>query len=179
MSGRIFSIGHGKRSLETLVAQLRRLEVSFLIDVRSIPYSRFQPEFSRETLHAQLDKCPVRYVFMGDLLGGRPSDRDCYDAEGKVDYQRCRTKDFFIRGLERLRTAHTKGVSVCLLCSEGRPWECHRAKLIGWALQDLGIAVDHVLPDDSLRTQLQVIKELTSGQGELFGPRFTSRKKHT
>jgi hypothetical protein len=46
MSGRIFSIGHGGRSLETLVAQLRRLEVSFLIDVRSSPYSRFQPEFS-------------------------------------------------------------------------------------------------------------------------------------
>jgi uncharacterized protein (DUF488 family) len=110
---------------------------------------------------------------------GRSDDRDCYDDEGKVDYQRCRTKDFFVRGIERLRTAHTKGVRVCLLCSEARPWECHRSKLIGWVLQDQGITVDHVRPDGSLRTQSQVIEELTAGQGELFGPRFTSRKAYT
>jgi uncharacterized protein (DUF488 family) len=179
MNGRIFSIGHGGRSLETLVAQLRRLEVSFLIDVRSSPYSRFQPEFSREPLSMRLGERMVHYVFMGDLLGGRPKERDCYNDEGKVDYQRCRTKDFFVRGIERLRTAHTKGARVCMLCSEARPWECHRAKLIGWVLQDLGITVDHVLPDGSVRTQAQVIEELTSGQGELFGSRFTSRKAYT
>jgi uncharacterized protein (DUF488 family) len=179
MSGRVFSIGHGGRSLDTLVAQLHQLEVSFLIDVRSSPYSRFQPEFSREPLGTQLAERKLRYVFMGDLLGGRPADPDCYDGEGKVDYQRCRTKDFFMRGIERLRTAHVKGTRVCLLCSEGKPWECHRSKLIGWVLHEHGIAVEHVLPDGSLRTQGQVIEELTAGQGDLFGSRFTSRKAYT
>lgn len=179
MSGRVFSIGHGGRSLDTLVAQLHALEVPFLIDVRSSPYSRFQPEFSREPLHAQLGEQKIRYVFMGDLLGGRPPDPDCYDDAGKVDYQRCRTKDFFMRGIDRLRTAHVKGMRVCMLCSEGKPWECHRSKLIGWVLQEHGIAVEHVLPDGSVRTQDQVIEELTAGQGDLFGSRFTSRKAYT
>lgn len=67
--------------------------------------------------------------------------------EGKVDYQRCRTKAFFVRGIDRLRTASDKGMRVCLLCSESKPWECHRSKLIGWVLQDQGIDVEHVLPD--------------------------------
>ena len=179
MSARVFSIGHGGRSLDTLVAQLHQLEVPYLIDVRSSPYSKYQPEFSREPLCKQLEQRDVRYVFMGDLLGGRPGDPDCYDDDGKVDYQRCRTKDFFVRGIERLRTAHVKGMRVCMLCSEGKPWECHRSKLIGWVLQEHGITVEHVLPDGSLRTQDQVIEQLTAGQGELFGARFTSRKAYT
>src|SRR5262245_9376349 len=136
MGGSVFSIGHGGRSLDAVVLQLKTLDVPFLIDVRSSPFSRFQPAFSRDPLRAQLEAHRVKYVFMGDLLGGRPSDRDCYDDEGKVDYQKCRTKDFFLRGIERLETAHVKGVRVCLLCSEGKPWECHRSKLIGWVLQE-------------------------------------------
>ncbi len=161
------------------MGQLHRLDVSYLIDVRSSPYSRFQPEFSHEPLSAQLGQRQIRYVFMGDLLGGRPDDPDCYDDEGKVDYQRCRAKPFFLRGIERLLTAHTKGMRVCMLCSEGKPWECHRSKLIGWAMQEHGVVVEHVLPDGSLRTQDQVIEQLTAGQGELFGSRFTSRQAYT
>ena len=179
MSGRVFSIGHGGRSLDVLVAQLHTLEVPFLIDVRSSPYSKFQPEFSREPLTTQLTQRKIRYVFMGDLLGGRPDDPDCYNDEGKVDYQRCRMKDFFVRGIDRLRTAHLKGMRVCLLCSEGKPWECHRSKLIGWVLQEHGIAIEHVLPDGSLRSQEAVLEELTGNQGDLFGSRFTSRKAYT
>ncbi len=179
MSGRVFSIGHGGRSLDTLVAQLHKLEAPFLIDVRSSPYSKFQPEFSREPLSSQLIQRQIRYVFMGDLLGGRPDDPECYNDEGKVDYQRCRTKDFFVRGIDRLRTAHLKGMRVCMLCSEAKPWECHRSKLIGWVLQEHGIVVEHVLPDGSLRTQKQVIDEILGTQGDLFGARLTSRKAYT
>lgn len=84
-----------------------------------------------------------------------------------------------MRDIERLRTAHTRGMRVCMLFSEGKPWECHRSKLIGWILQEHGISVEHVVPGGTLRTQDQVIEELTSGQGELFGSRFTSRKAYT
>lgn len=179
MSGRVFSIGHGGRSLDALVAQLQQLGVPFLIDVRSSPYSRYQPEFSREPLGAQLAQRNIRYVFMGDLLGGRPSDPDCYDEQGKVNYQNVRQKDFFLRGIERIRTAYAKGTRVCLFCSEGKPWECHRSKLIGWVLQEHGISVEHVVPDGGLRTQDEVINEITANQGELFGVRFTSRRAYT
>ncbi len=51
--------------------------------------------------------------------------------DGKVDYSKCRTKEFFRRGIERIRNAYNQGLRVCLLCSEGKPWQCHRSKLVG------------------------------------------------
>jgi uncharacterized protein (DUF488 family) len=169
MRGRIFSIGHGGRSLDGMIAQLRALEIRFLIDVRSVPYSRFQPEFSRTSLRAGLERDQIRYVYLGDLLGGRPDDPECYGADGRVDYPRCRTRPGFLQGIERLRTAFHKGLRVCLLCSEGQPGWCHRTRLVGASLQDHGITVEHVLPDGDVRMQDQVVAGLTGGQGELFG----------
>lgn len=174
--GRVFSIGHGALSIAALIEQLEHLTIPFLIDVRSAPYSRHQPEFSRDVLSEHLRRRAIRYVFMGDQLGGRPSDPDCYDSDGRVDYRRCCTKPFFIHGIGRLCLAHTKGIRVCLLCSEGKPWECHRSKLIGCALQEHNITVEHVLPGGSILTQGQVIDKITSSQRELFGAAFKSRK---
>lgn len=176
-TGRVFTIGHGSHSREALLEQLTRAEVGYVVDVRSAPYSRFQPDFSREPLEHFLRENRVRYVFMGDLLGGRPKDDDCY-TDGKVDYTKTRTKDFFVRGIARLKKAYEQGLSICLLCSEAQPSQCHRAKLVSVALVDEGIDVTHLLPDGSRRTQAEVITELTDGQGSLFAEHFVSRKAY-
>jgi uncharacterized protein (DUF488 family) len=176
-SGRIYTIGHGGRTTDELLDLLRKVEVQFVIDVRSAPYSRYQPEFSREPLEGLLAHHGLKYVFMGDDLGGRPKDPDCY-TDGKVDYSKCRTKEFFRRGIERIRNAYNQGLRLCLLCSEGKPWQCHRSKLVGAALLDEGIEVLHLLPDGGIRTQDEVIQELTGGQGSLFGDHFVSRKAY-
>jgi len=173
-TGRVFTIGHGSHSREALLEQLYRVEVRYVIDVRSAPYSGFQPDFSREPLEHFLHERHVRYVFMGDLLGGRPPDPSCYTS-GKVDYTKTRTKDFFIRGIARLRNAYEQGLTICLLCSEAQPSQCHRAKLVAAALSDDGIDVIHLLPDGSRRSQAEVIAELTNGQTSLFADHFVSR----
>src|SRR2546421_12049624 len=144
--GHIFSIGHGGHSRASFLEQLSRVDVSYVVDVRSMPYSRYQPEFSRESLDKLLAEKRVRYVFMGDLLGGRPKDEDCY-TEGKVDYTKTRSKDFFLRGIARLKSAYVQGLSLCLLCSEAQPSQCHRAKLVSAALADEGVEVLHLLRD--------------------------------
>ena len=65
------------------------------------------------------------------------------------------------------------------MCSEGRPEQCHRSKLIGEALAGLGISLCHIDEDGALLTQRQVIDRLTHGQLDLFGqPCFTSRKRY-
>src|SRR5436305_1865216 len=87
----IRTIGYGARSVDEFVSELAAGRAEYLVDVRSAPYSRFKPEFSRKSLAARLEREGVRYVFMGDTLGGRPDDPDCYDAEGRVDYERCRS----------------------------------------------------------------------------------------
>jgi uncharacterized protein (DUF488 family) len=175
--GHVFTIGHGNQSREAVLEQLIRANVSFVVDVRSSPYSRFQPVFSREPLDGFLRESRIRYVFMGDLLGGRPDDDDCYTA-GKVDYDKIREKDFFVRGIARLKSAYEQGLTICLLCSEGQPSQCHRSKLVADELVKQGIDVTHLLPDGSRRSQEEVIKELTKGQGSLFGEHFVSRKSY-
>lgn len=175
--GRILSIGQGARDVDRLVDALRRHEVQFLVDVRSSPYSRFRPEFSRKPLKVALGKAGVRYLFLGRELGGLPADPTCYVA-GKVDYARCRRRPVFLAGLARLADAVAQGLTVCLMCSEGEPWLCHRSKLIGVALADGGVQVQHILPDDTLLGQDEVIQVLTGGQADLFGDAFCSRGKY-
>ena len=177
-SGNILTIGQGARTIDELIGELRAREVAFLIDVRSSPRSGYRPEFSREPLDARLREEGIRYVFMGELLGGRPDDPSCY-VNGKVDYAACREKDFFLRGIGRLKKALGQGLTVCLMCSEGHPGQCHRSKLIGVALTDEGIELQHILPDGEVATQDEILRELTGGQSSLFGEAFQSRRAYS
>jgi uncharacterized protein (DUF488 family) len=177
MAGQIFTIGHGGQTAEELLEHLQRHDVQYVVDVRSSPYSRFQPHFSQDPLSALLTRHGLRYVFMGAELGGRPDDPDCY-IDGRVDYDTVRTKAFFRRGIDRLHSAQAQRFRVCLLCSEGKPWQCHRAKLIGVTLLDDGIDVLHILPTGETCPQDEAIRELTGGQESLFGDSFVSRKAY-
>lgn len=165
MGGQIFSIGHGGRTLAGLVDDLRRHAIGYLIDVRSAPYSRYQPAFCRDPLRATLERQGLTYVYLGDALGGRPDDPACYDEAGAVDYARCRERPAFQRGLERLLIAHGKALRICLMCAEAKPAQCHRTRLISAALAERGIDVAHILGDGTLVAQ----SALAVPQGELFG----------
>lgn len=164
MRGQIFSIGHGGRTVAGLIDDLRRHDVGYLIDVRSAPYSRYQPEFSRDPLRAELERQGLGYVYLGDALGGRPADPACYDDAGAVDYARCRARPAFRAGIERLLVAHGKGLRVCLLCAEAKPAHCHRTRLVSAALEAHGLDVAHILGDGTL-----VAQSALAPQGELFG----------
>lgn len=174
----IYTVGYGSRSFEELAELLGEHEIACLVDVRTAPYSRFRPEFSKAALEAALPGRGVRYVFLGDALGGRPEVPDCY-VDGRVDYERIKEKEFYRRGIDRVRRAREQQMRLALMCSEGRPEECHRSKLIGVSLSGLGIPVLHLDEDGVPRTQDEVIARLTRGQLDLFGgPSFTSRKRY-
>jgi uncharacterized protein (DUF488 family) len=175
----LFSIGYGARQLDEFVALLRANAIEYLIDVRTAPYSKFKPEFSKETLQQHLERAGIRYVFMGDALGGQPNDPACH-TDGKVDYEKVRIQPLFREGVERLKKAFDQQRRAVLMCSEGRPEQCHRSKLIGEALAAAGIPLCHIDEDGALLTQTEVISRLTHGQMELFGqPTFTSRKRYS
>lgn len=174
----IYTIGYGSRSLEQFIAVLQRYGIRYLVDVRTAPYSRFKPEFSKAPLEATLQAAGIRYVYMGDTLGGQPADPDCY-TDGKVDYEKVKTKDFYLQGIERIRTAFQQQQPVALMCSEGKPEQCHRSKLIAPSLLDIGVAVEHIDENDQIKRQDEVLFALTGGQLGLFGgPPFTSRKRY-
>lgn len=170
--GLLTSIGYGDRPWPDFMERLRRHEIQFLIDVRSQPRSR-QPEFNAEALELLLSKVGVRYVFMGDTLGGKPDDPSCY-VDGKIDYARCEQRPAFQAGMSRLRSALAGGHRVALMCSELDPERCHRSKLIGQALDKEGIELTHIDRDGTRVTQRTVISRITGGQEALFGQSFTS-----
>ena len=174
----IYTIGYGSRSIAELIEVLHQHEIVYLIDVRSAPYSRYKSEFSKAALANELERHRIRYVFMGDTLGGRPDDETCY-VNGKVDYEKVKATEFYQRGIERLHTAFTQQQSVVLMCSEGKPEACHRCKLIGVTLTTQNIPVIHIDENDEQMTQEQIIDRLTGGQLSMFGEdTFHSRKKY-
>lgn len=177
MHRNIYSIGYGSRTIDIVVKQLSRAEIEYVIDVRSSPFSRFKPDFSRDSLSESLKSHGIKYVFMGDLLGGRPKDDDCY-TDGKADYKKIESKPFFKKGIGRLSDALKQGLNICLLCSEGMPSQCHRSKLIAVSLEEIGLSVTHIMPDGTYASQEDVMLSLTDGQGDMFGDHFTSRKAY-
>jgi len=181
----IYSIGHGTRKIEDFLGLLKQYNIDYLIDVRSQPYSRFSPQFNQNDLNYYLEQHNVRYVFMGDSLGGRPEDKSCYDDEGKVDYIKIKAKDFYKEGINRLKTAYHKGIIVAIMCSESKPTECHRSKLIGMSLfgdKTEKIILVHIDENGRLKDQATVMNELNKGRNpkDLFNQQSntTSRKPH-
>ena len=129
----IYTIGYGSRSMTEFIDVLRQYEIDYLIDVRSVPHSGYKPEFSKKPLANEVEQHGIRYVYMGDLLGGKPDDESCC-VNGIVDYEKVKEADFFQRGIERLRTAYGQQQRVALKCSEEKPEHCHRSKLKSFAM---------------------------------------------
>lgn len=177
----LYTIGYGARDLSAFIAALRRYDIAYLLDVRSRPYSRYKPDFSRERLEEHLRQAGIRYVYLGEALGGLPADRSCYDADGKVDYAKVSERASYQAGIERLVSAQAQGLVVAVMCSESKPEMCHRSKLIGKTLAARGLPVAHIDERDELIGQEDVLLRLTAGQPSLFGDEMLpggSRKRY-
>jgi len=178
----IYSIGHGSKKIEDFITELKSFDIHFLLDIRSKPYSKWNPHFNQVQLKMELEKNDITYVFVGDVLGGLPDDRSCYNFEGKVVYDLIKEKDFFKEGLKRLTTANEKRINLAIMCSESKPEECHRSKLIGQELLNMDISLKHIISSKRIKSQQDVMNELTKGKGtlDLFGQEidFTSRKSY-
>ncbi len=188
----IYTIGYGNRSIENFIKLLKVYNIKYLVDIRSQPYSRYSPAFSKDALELCLKQHQIRYVYMGDTLGGRPEDSSCYMDDGRVDYTILREKDFYQRGISRLHTAWEKQLPIALMCSEMKPEECHRGKLVGKTLVEQGLAVSHIDEAGKIKTQDEINQFFAIGQASgqlsflepdtqvaLNQKTGRSRKKHT
>lgn len=162
----ICTIGHSNHSLEHFLRLLRDSGTQAVADVRSQPYSRYCPHFSREPLQRSLQAAAIPYVFLGEELGGRPKGAEFYDAEGHVLFSLLAKTDLFIAGLERLeRGAATHRIA--LLCSEEDPDHCHRHHLVGRALLHRGINVEHIRGDGRVEAAEILRREASAAPRQL------------
>lgn len=151
----LFTIGHSNHSSERFAELLRRQSIEVVADVRSAPYSRYCPWFSREELRRAAAGAGMSYVFLGQELGGRPDGREFYDADGHVLYAAVAQAPFFAAGVERLREGMSR-YRVALMCSEEDPTDCHRFLLVARELADDGVDVRHIRADGRVETQEEV-----------------------
>lgn len=163
----IYSIGHGARTPEALIEALASRGVTYLLDVRSVPIARYHEHFSQQPLQEMMGAVGIKYVFLGDALGGKPKD-PALIKDGRADYEAIRASTTFQRGIARVKQAWSMGLGVCMFCGEGRPHGCHRSRLIGRALTDEGIEVHHILPDNAEILQSRLDEATQAHQLGLF-----------
>jgi len=149
----VYTLGHSTRSLEEFLALLRHYEIRLLVDVRTIPRSRHNPQFNKENLARFLRNRRIGYRHMKELGGLRRTRQDSINTgwqnasfRGFADYMQ--TAEF--------RNAIVKLVSLAgerraaIMCAEAVPWRCHRS-LIGDALSVRGISVMDIYSQTSVK----------------------------
>ena len=154
----IFTIGHSTHPIDAFIALLRQHGVTALADVRSSPYSRFNPQFNKDALVRELEVQGIKYVFLGRELGARTDDRSCYE-NGRVQYRRLALTEPFRDGIERVRKGSSKH-RIALVCAEKEPLDCHRTLLVARALEEQGVEVRHILGDGRLEPHRDTLERL-------------------
>jgi uncharacterized protein (DUF488 family) len=144
----VYTIGHSNGTAEHLLEMLDQHGITAVADVRSRPYSRFNPQFNREALAGVLKNSGREYVFLGEELGARAEDPACY-RDGRAQYVLIAQTPLFARGIGRLLAGMEK-FRVAILCAEKEPLSCHRSILIARYLHERSISVQHILEDGSL-----------------------------
>ena len=145
----IYTIGHGNASIEQFVDLLKQQWIEVLVDIRSRPYSRYALQFNRESVKISLEQAGVKYLYLGDSLGGQPDDTQYYDSDGKVAYDRLASAPSYLQGLERLKQGAER-YRLAIMCSEADYRKCHRYWLITRSLVAEGLKVQHILHSGEL-----------------------------
>lgn len=142
----IYTIGHSTRSIEQFLGLLQAHNIEELVDVRTVPKSRHNPQFGQEELAAALQQAGTGYMHLGKLGGLRHSSKDSVNLgwqnssfRGFADYM---ATPEFQEGLDELKAIAEKK-RVAIMCAEAVPWRCHRS-LIADALTMQGWQVLHI-----------------------------------
>ena len=159
----LYTIGHSRHSIEHFVNLLRQASVSLVFDVRSIPYSRRNPQYNQKVLAGRLRNEGIDYIFSGKELGAKSPSPDCY-VDGKVQYDLLAARPEFTAGLDRV-IDRAEEAKPALLCAEEDPLTCHRTILICRHLRDRVDAIFHIRGDGSMETNEVFEQRLVKATG--------------
>ncbi|MEO6203660.1 MAG: DUF488 domain-containing protein, partial [Nitrospirales bacterium] len=150
----LWTVGHSTRPIEEFIGLLQTHGIQLLVDVRTIPFSRRNPQFHQEALAHSLGEAGIQYRHMPALGGRRKSRPDSVNVgwrnqgfRGYADYMQ--TQEFW-NGIEELMDIGHQTPSA-VMCAEAVPWRCHRS-LIADALVIRGWTVRHIISSSSLKT---------------------------
>jgi uncharacterized protein (DUF488 family) len=161
----VLTVGHSTHPLETFINLLKVHAVTHLIDVRTVPRSRHNPQFNQDTFSDALESAGIRYTHAVGLGGFRRTSRDSPNRgwrneafRGYADYMQTRE---FAENLTSL-IERAKQERVALMCAEAVPWRCHRS-LIADALLVHGVCVEEIITET--RRQLHTMTPFAKVDG--------------
>ncbi|MDO8873129.1 MAG: DUF488 domain-containing protein [Methanoregula sp.] len=154
-----FTIGYGDYPIDRFITFLQNISIDVIIDVRSSPYSRFNPHFNREYLEKSLNRSEIGYRYMGDKIGGRYTDPGLLFPDGTVNYRKVQNTEKFQEGINEVLSIISSGKKIALMCVEKEPERCHRFALISPVLQLKGISIIHIRPDMKLQANEDLERE--------------------
>ena len=160
----LFTVGHSNLDFLPFVKLLKDCSVDLLIDVRSQPRSSRFPQFSQPGFDKMIEEAGIRYLFLGEELGGRPDDEDAYRQDGVVDYRARRKSYAFHAGVERVLN-ELQRASCALLCAEEDPLECHRFLMICPELVRMRIRPLHIRKGSQIESQEDAENRLLAAHG--------------
>jgi uncharacterized protein (DUF488 family) len=154
----IKTVGHSNHPIGRFVDLLKAGGVEMLVDVRSTPYSRRFPQFGREKLTRALAGSGIDYLYAGAALGGKSGAS--YDASAAQPAFGDALDDLVTRSADR---------TLCLMCAEKEPLDCHRTVLVSRHLAERGVAIEHLLADGRTEPHAAIEdKLLGKGGPDLF-----------
>lgn len=173
MTKQVFTVGHSTHSIDTFLRLLSSHQIQVVADVRSSPFSRFNPQFNREQLQDSLREVGIRYVFLGKELGARSDDPACY-VNDKVQYEKLARTDLFQSGLARIIEG-ASSYQIAMMCAEKDPLDCHRTILVARELEKSEHEIKHILANGRVEkhsdSMARLVAQLEIPEDDMFRSR--------
>jgi uncharacterized protein (DUF488 family) len=155
----VYTIGHSNHEPDIFLRLLRLAKIEVLVDIRSSPNSTWVTFAKKQNLQELLKAGGIKYLYMGDVLGGQPSDPEYVDPQtGRIDYHLIQQNVSFQQGIKSVMNGCEK-YRMCLMCAEENPAHCHRSLLVGDALIQNDVKVLHIRGDGRIQTDEELSKE--------------------
>jgi len=154
----LYTVGHSNQTYEEFLQLLVPHGIDCIIDVRSMPYSKYTPQFNSEVLKRQLNQNGILYAHFGNEFGARRTDclkdvefkkKGVTEIKPQVNFELGISTDNFLLGVKRLEKALSQGRHVSLMCSEADPLGCHRFSFLSRYFHENGWNVRHIVRDDN------------------------------
>ncbi len=150
---KLFTIGHSTREIGEFIELLAGHSITQLVDIRTIPESRHNPQFKQIALKKSLEENGIGYIYLKKLGGLRPvvkdSINDAWRNKSFRNYADYMQSEEFREGLEELMRLARK-TTTAIMCAEAVPWRCHRS-LVSDALLAHSIPVDEIIGSGNTR----------------------------
>lgn len=152
----LYTIGHSQHSIEQFITLIGKYDIDYIIDVRSIPFSKYASQYNKGVLDLKLKEYNVNYAYMGETLGARQKDHSLYTKEGYIDFAKVAETNTFLKAINNLILGADKNHNIALMCTEKEPIDCHRTILVAYELYKRGIKINHICEDGTITTQEEI-----------------------